>query len=94
MVSLGNKIELLEDTYKVNQIHGLGYYLNGITTYNDRIFEKLKLSRIEFAKQVLGYCIKDSATFPFCKTLEDLNKLITALRAKINPCISTTTEIW
>jgi hypothetical protein len=49
---------------------------------NNAIFDELKLAKHAFVKEILGY--PTVGIFPECKTLEDLEKLVKALKKDKN----------
>ena len=66
------------DTYRqfIVKADPEGYYLSfsGSNTY---LFVIGKINQINFTKQILGYHI--GGLFPYCKTIEDLTKLLSEL---------------
>ena len=86
------KIKTDSSTYYFNFGHSsTGYYINFIERYNDVLFAEYHIDKYNFSKEILGYCI--NGMFPFCKTIEDCEKLLMALIVKIkkekDPSIST-----
>ena len=53
-----------------------GYYLR-FSGSNNYLFIISKINQINFTKQILGYHI--GGLFPYCKTIEDLTKLLSEL---------------
>jgi hypothetical protein len=78
-------VELLGIKYEVfKELSSGKFYLSNINNrlINDEIFNKLNLSKNLFQKELLGYFYTEGA-FPFCETLEDLTKLVEALKEEI-----------
>lgn len=81
----GEFITLHNIEYNVENHVAFGYYLNKtISSYenNDKVFKDLNIDKYNFQEEVLGYSdsYKDTSSFPFCKTLEDLTKFINAIK--------------
>lgn len=78
-------------TYYFNFGHSAaGYFINFKEYYNSVLFTEYNINKYEFSKEILGYYI--NGMFPFCKTIEDCEKLLMALINKIrekDPSIST-----
>ena len=66
------------DTYKhfIVKADPEGYYLR-FSGSNNYLFIISKINQINFTKQILGYHI--GGLFPYCKTIEDLTKLLSEL---------------
>ena len=54
-----------------------GYYLNFLESSNNCLFVLSKINPVSFTKQILGYYM--SGIFPYCRTIEDLTKLLSEL---------------
>lgn len=54
--------------------HPKGYYLDCLNDNNDCLFTLSKINSDEFTEKTLGYY--KGGIFPFCKTIEDLTKLL------------------
>ena len=78
----GDVINLHGINHKVTEHHY--YFLSlmrkeiGVSFDNSYIFRSLNLNRAEFSKNILGY--DKGGDFPYCKSLEDLTKLVNALK--------------
>jgi hypothetical protein len=78
-MKLEDNIHIGELTLKVDGSDS-GYFLNYPVGGNDTIFKKLDIDKRDLQYKVLGY--EDSrGTFPYCKTLEDLEKFTQAILA-------------
>ena len=51
-----------------------GYYLEFFKSSNNYLFIISKINPVSFTKQILGYHI--GGLFPYCRTIEDLTKLL------------------
>ncbi len=85
-LELNQEIEILGKSYIVNINTSTGnYYLEGIlggSVYD--LFKYLNVDRFKWTEKLLGYNISNNYTaFPYCKTLQDLNKLIEAIKEGI-----------
>ncbi len=76
LLKIGQKVNLQGLSYEVH-----GYYLNNLGGDNSKIFSQLGLNKREFTGKVLGY--ECGGDFPDVKTMEDLSKLVQALRVEI-----------
>ena len=54
-----------------------GYYLEFLGGNNKYLFIISKIDPVSFTKKILGYHI--GGIFPYCKTIEDLTKLLSEL---------------
>lgn len=77
-LQVGEKISICKYDFHIKE-YNKQYYLNCNSIQNDRIFELLKLDKRKVCKEVLGY-LPDFNSFPLCKTLEDLTKLVNYLK--------------
>ena len=81
-LKVGDVINLHGINHKVTEHHY--YFLSlmrkeiGVSFDNSYIFRSLNLNRAEFSKNILGY--DKGGDFPYCKSLEDLTKLVNALK--------------
>ena len=76
-LKVGDKVEL-HGLEHVVYCGSSGYFLHNEGGLNSGCFNILKLDSKEFTKKYLGYFIDGS--FPYCKTLSDLTKLVNALK--------------
>lgn len=86
------KVKTYTSTYSFNIGHSsVGYYINFKEHYNSVLFTEYSINKEKLSKEILGYYIQ--GMFPFCKTIEDCEKLLMALINKIkekrDPSIST-----
>ena len=51
-----------------------GYFLNFLENSNNYLFTLSKIYSHDFIKKILGYNL--GGVFPYCKTIEDLTKLL------------------
>ena len=67
------------DTYKhfIVEADPEGYYLNFLESSNNCLFVLSKINSNNFTKKILGYYM--GGLFPYCKTMEDLTKLLSEL---------------
>jgi len=93
-IKIGDRINLYEIEYEVYKYKYSDdcYFLQSCYDYNGAIFDKLDIDKESFTKTVLGYCL--SGSFPECKTLEDLEKLINALKEEIKKKENKLPEKW
>ena len=83
-VKINDNVEFLVDqetiSYRVDN-DGDGYYLFHRSKCNDYIFDKLKIcNKRIFVENIVGYTVEQSNPFPCVETLEDLAKVIHALK--------------
>ena len=86
------RVKTNSSTYYFNFGHSSnGYYINFIERFNNVLFTKYNIRKENLSMKTLGYYIE--GMFPFCKTIEDCEKLLMALIVKIkkekDPSIST-----
>lgn len=76
------KVTTSKDSFYFDLRHAAGgYYVFFKDNYNDVLFSKYNINKVKFAQEILGYY--NNGMFPFCKTIEDCEKLLMALIVKI-----------
>ena len=84
---LGEKVFIQGDEYRVEQSTYLEHksapwYMDGGRLSNDHMFRKLSKDSHQTVRKIMGnpdYNLNDGV-FPFCKSLEDLSKVVAVLQ--------------
>lgn len=68
-------------THFIVEADSEGYYLNFLESSNNYLFFLGKISPNNFTEKILGYYM--GGIFPYCRTIEDLTKLLSELLNEI-----------
>ena len=81
-LKVGDKVDIHGLEYSVIRCGNNSYFMSYKYGVNSKIFTNLLLNKLIFTKNVLGYFNdgKSNDNFPYCKSLEDLTKLVNALK--------------